>query len=198
MPMFTVGLDPVSCCLSPPPPQSSLSGSVRFSDAPINPETCATWGRAGRYLARTGAPRCTPSRCPSSPELSKYRHTDMFFIPRPLLFIVTLEGAAGRRKSHLCTDLPALSAPPCTEVRPFRGRWRFSGPRTLKNKTEGNAGWSWWSCIHCFVKKDKKITTSWKQLNLRNDSSVSWDLQRPSRQWINLLYFSPTWCLACI
>lgn len=145
MPVFTVGLDPVSCCVSFlffPSPNRFCS----LSDAPINLETepLAQVEGGGPYLAWSGAPRCTPCRCPSSPELSKHRHVFGFFLPTQtvffaLLFNVTLEGpAGGRRKSHPCSDLPVWSAPPCTGVRPFQGRWCFSGPQTLKNKTERN------------------------------------------------------------
>lgn len=115
--------------LSPRPPCS-------FPDAPINlgPND---FREAGRYLAWRGAPRCTPCRCPSSPELSRYRHGFFFFLFQTVFFSPLQRdtgGTSSLRKPHPCTDLPVLSAPLCTELRPF------PGPRTLKNKTERNAG----------------------------------------------------------
>lgn len=73
-----------------------------FSNTPVNPHTprdFCDFREAGRYLVWSGAPRCTPCRCPSSPELSKHRQFLFFFFCQTVYFFplnVTLEGAGAR------------------------------------------------------------------------------------------------------
>lgn len=160
MPLFTVGVDPVSC--PPHPTPSSLFASVCSPTPLINPEleTSATSGRRAVPCMEWRTSLYTVS-VPFFTGAVKIQTCFGFFSP---LLQRDTGGTSRPRKSHLCMDLPVLSAPPCTEVRPFQGRWRFSGPQTLKSKTERNAGWSCWCYIQCLLKnifKQRLPQNSW-------------------------------------
>lgn len=99
-----------------------------FSNTPVNPTHRATSVTSGRRAGTLcGVAHLAVHRVGALLHRS-CQNTDnfLFIFSRRCIFFPPPQrdtgGNGNQRKSHPCLDLPVWSAPPCTEVRPFRGR----------------------------------------------------------------------------